>query len=73
VVIALSFSVAIMISIPAGIAANQASTLSLRDNYYGVIDSMEQDIQETMTQLDVGLSPGFGGAGGGGFRPGGIQ
>jgi putative ABC transport system permease protein len=58
-----------MVSIPTGIAANQAATQNLNDNYYGVIDSMEEEIQETMTQLEVGLSRGFGG----GFRPGGNQ
>jgi putative ABC transport system permease protein len=58
VVIALSFSVALMVSIPTGIAANQAATQNLSENYYGVIDSMEEEIQETMTQLDVGLLPG---------------
>ena len=44
VVVALSFSKAIMISIPSGILANQATTESLSENYRSIIDNMEEEI-----------------------------
>jgi len=64
VVIALGFSMAIMISIPAGIAANQQATQNLTSNLSGTITQTEASINQTLTQIDVSLTPsapsGFG-------------
>src|SRR3990170_1227165 len=77
VVIALGFSIAIMISIPAGAIANQASTLSLTENLGNTITQTEATINQTLTQIDASLSPSFEGfgftppdVGGSGFTPG---
>ena len=64
VVIALGFSMAIMISIPAGIVANQAATESLSEDYNQIISDMEEEINKTLTLVECSLTPGFGG-----FRP----
>jgi len=69
VVIALGFSIAIMISIPAGATANQASTLSLTENLSNTITQTEATINQTLTQIDASLSSGFEGFG---FRTSGI-
>ncbi len=66
---------AIMVSIPAGISANQESTLSLTENLGNTITQTEATINQTLTQIDCSLSPsmeGFGFAphGGSGFAPG---
>jgi putative ABC transport system permease protein len=67
---------AIMVSIPAGISANQESTLSLTENLGNTITQTEATINQTLTQIDCSLSPsmeGFGFAapdrGGSGFAP----
>ena len=67
---------AIMISIPAGISANQESTLSLTENLGDTITQTEATINQTLTQIDCSLSPsmeGFGFAapdtGSSGFAP----
>jgi putative ABC transport system permease protein len=86
VIIALGFSMAIMISIPAGITANQESTLGLTENLGNTISQTEATINQTLTQIDCSLTPsmeGFGFAppdmgnfssrfpsGGSGFTPG---
>jgi putative ABC transport system permease protein len=76
VIIALGFSMAIMISIPAGITANQESTLSLTENLGNTITQTEATINQTLTQIDCSLSSsmeGFGFAlpdmGSSGFAP----
>jgi len=61
VVIALGFSMAIMISIPAGIVANQAATESLSEDYSQIISDMEEEINKTLTLVECSLTPGFGG------------
>ena len=66
VIIALSFSLAIMISIPAGVVANQSSTLSLAQNLGNTITATEASINRTLTQIDCSLTPEFEGFG---FRP----
>ena len=66
VIIALGFSMAIMISIPAGATANQASTLSLSQNLASTISQTEATINQTLTQIDCNLASGFEGFG---FRP----
>jgi putative ABC transport system permease protein len=75
VIIALGFSLAIMISIPAGITANQNATQSLTENLSNAIDQTkaqlnstitqtETSINQTLTQIDCSLTPsapqGFG-------------
>jgi putative ABC transport system permease protein len=68
---------AIMVSIPAGISANQASTETLTQNLGNTITQTEATINQTLTQIDCSLSPsmeGFGFAppdmGSSGFAPG---
>jgi putative ABC transport system permease protein len=76
VVIALSFAMAIMISIPAGIMANQSSTQSLAENFNDRITEMQEQINQTSTLIECRTSSGgymFSGGlpGGGNFPPGG--
>jgi putative ABC transport system permease protein len=59
VVIALGFSMAIMISIPAGIMANQKATEQLSANYNAYIGDMEEEINKTLTLIECSLSSGF--------------
>ncbi len=66
-IIALGFSMAIMISIPAGIAANQQATQDLTSNLSGTITQTEASINQTLTQIDCSLTPSFEGFG---FSPG---
>jgi hypothetical protein len=63
VVIALGFSMAIMISIPSGIMANQAFTQRISENYNSYIGNMEEEINKTLTLIECSLSGGFGGFG----------
>jgi putative ABC transport system permease protein len=75
VIIALGFSLSIMISIPAGVTANQASTLSLSQNLSNTITQTEANINQTLTEIDCSLASGFEGfgfqtSGGGSFTPG---
>jgi putative ABC transport system permease protein len=63
VIIALGFSMAIMISIPAGITANQESTLSLTENLSNTITQTEATINQTLTQIECSLSPSMAGFG----------
>jgi len=58
---------AIMISIPAGISANQASTQNLTQNLSNTITQTEASINQTLTQITCTLSSGFEGFG---FNPG---
>ena len=72
VIIALGFSLAIMISIPAGINANQARTQDLTQSLGNMITQTEATINQSLTQIDCSLSSGFEGFGfpGGNFTPG---
>jgi putative ABC transport system permease protein len=63
VVIALGFSLAIMISIPAGINANQESTQSVTQSLGNMITQTEATINQTLTQIDCSLAPSFEGFG----------
>jgi putative ABC transport system permease protein len=63
VIIALGFSMAIMISIPAGVTANQASTLNLSQNLANTISQTEASINRTLTEIDCSLATGFEGFG----------
>jgi putative ABC transport system permease protein len=58
---------AIMISIPAGISANQALTQNLSQNLGNTITQTEASINQTLTEIDCSLSSGFAGFG---FSPG---
>jgi putative ABC transport system permease protein len=60
VVIALGFSMAIMISIPAGIVANQEATQNLSKNYESTISNMQEEINETATLIECRTSSGRG-------------
>ena len=77
VIIALGFSMAIMISIPSGIKANQAAAQDLNQNLNYTINQTEASINQTLTEIDCSLTPSFEGYGfgngtfgGGGFGGG---
>jgi putative ABC transport system permease protein len=60
-----------MISIPAGITANQASTQSVTQNLGNMITQTEATVNQALTQIDCSLSPSFEGFGfDSSFRPG---
>jgi len=63
VVIALGFSMAILISIPAGISANQATTENLTGNLGETITQTEASINQALTQIECSLTPSFEGFG----------
>ncbi len=63
VIIALGFSMAIMISIPAGVIANQQSANALASNLSNTITETGQSINQTLSQIDVTLSSDFSGFG----------
>ncbi len=73
VVVALGFSMAIMISVPSSIMASQSSVERLTQNYNDTISGMESEINKTMTLIECSLTPtfegGFGQGMGGGFSP----
>ena len=56
VIVALSFSMAIMISIPAGIMANQESAQSLAENFDSTITTMQEEINQTSTLIECQTS-----------------
>jgi len=60
VIIALGFSIAIMVSIPAGIVANQEAAQSLSENYNSTISSMQEEIAKTTTLIECRTSSGRG-------------
>jgi putative ABC transport system permease protein len=60
VVVALGFSMAIMISIPSGIIANQESTQSLTERFNSTITTMQEEINKTSTLIEVATSSGRG-------------
>ena len=59
VVIALGFSMAIMISIPTGIVANQKAVEGLSDDYNEIIAQMEEEMNKTLTLIECSLTGGF--------------
>jgi uncharacterized membrane protein YgcG len=70
VVVALSLSMAILVSIPAGIMANQEAAEKLKANYEGYLGDIQEEIEQAYTLLEVRyVSGGF--LGGGGAFPGG--
>jgi putative ABC transport system permease protein len=81
VIIALGFSMAIMVSIPAGVLANQQTASNAATNLSNVINETSASINQTSTQIDCSLAPSFSGfgfgnfggsstSGGSGFTPG---
>ncbi|MGA2309966.1 MAG: FtsX-like permease family protein [Candidatus Bathyarchaeia archaeon] len=58
VIVALSFSLAIMISIPAGVIANQESTQNLTRNLNSTIIETEQQINQSTTLIECTTSTG---------------
>ncbi|MCW3996023.1 MAG: ABC transporter permease [Candidatus Bathyarchaeota archaeon] len=63
VIIALGFSMAIMISIPAGVIANQQAATTLATNLGNTITETGQTINQTLLQIDCSLSSDFAGFG----------
>ena len=63
VIIALGFSMAILISIPAGVLANQQTATNLASNLSNTITQTGQSINQTLTQIDCSLAPSFSGFG----------
>jgi putative ABC transport system permease protein len=58
VIVALSFSLAIMISIPAGVIANQDSTQSLTQRFNSTITETEAQINQSTTLIECSTSSG---------------
>jgi len=58
VIVALSFSLAIMISIPAGVVANQESTQNLTQRFNSTITETEQQINQSTTLIECSTSSG---------------
>jgi len=69
VVVALGFSVAIMLSIPAGITANQESMQRITENFSNTITAMQEEINKTATLIECSTTPSQGMQG---FRFGGF-
>jgi putative ABC transport system permease protein len=60
VIIALGFSMAIMISIPPGIVANQEAAQRLTENFNSTISNYEEQINKTTTLIECQASSGQG-------------
>ncbi len=60
VIVALGFSMAVMISIPAGIVANQEATQTITENLNATISNMEEEINKTATLIECSTSSGQG-------------
>jgi ABC-type antimicrobial peptide transport system permease subunit len=63
VIIALGFSMAILVSIPAGVVANQQSANDLANNLSNTISQTGQSINQTLNQIDLSLASSFSGFG----------
>ena len=62
-IIALSFSMAIMVTIPAGVIANQQTANNITSGLNGAISQTGQSINQTLSQNDLHVSSGFSGFG----------
>jgi putative ABC transport system permease protein len=74
VIIALSFSMAIMVSIPSGVVANQQATQNMQTIYTSSINTMQEEINQSNSLIICSLSSETSSSGGfpaGGF-PGGA-
>jgi putative ABC transport system permease protein len=63
VIIALGFSMAIMVSIPAGVLANQQTASAAASNLSNIISQTSVSINQTSTQIDCSLASSFSGFG----------
>src|SRR5208283_2137261 len=63
VIIALGFALSIMISIPAGVLANQKTANTVASNLSNLINQTGATINQTLTQIDCSLTPSFSGFG----------
>jgi putative ABC transport system permease protein len=63
VIIALGFSMAIMVSIPAGVLANQQTASNMATNLSNTISQTGASINQTLTQIDCSLASSFSGFG----------
>lgn len=63
VIIALGFSMAIMVSIPAGVLANQETANNLAANLSNTINQTGESINQTLNQIDCSLASSFSGFG----------
>ena len=63
VIIALGFSMAILVSIPAGVLANQQTASIASTNLSNIISQTSASINQTATQIDCSLAPSFSGFG----------
>jgi putative ABC transport system permease protein len=63
VIIALGFSMAILVSIPAGAIANQETAKSLASNLSNTINETVESINQTLTQIDCSLASDLSGFG----------
>jgi len=74
VIIALGFSMAIMVSIPAGIVANQEAAQAMTANFNSTMTTMQEQINKTSTLIECQTSgQGMFSGGPPGFPPGGMQ
>jgi putative ABC transport system permease protein len=73
VIIALGFSMAIMVSIPAGIVANQEAAQAVTTNFNSTLTTMQEEINKTATLIECQTSRGMFSGGSPGFPPGGSQ
>jgi putative ABC transport system permease protein len=76
VIIALGFALAILVSIPAGVVANQQAASRITSTLGNTITKTEQELNQTLNQITCSLAPSFGGfgfsgSGSGGSRTGG--
>jgi len=60
VVVALGFSIAIMVSIPAGIMANQEFMQRITENFAKTITTMQEEINKTATLIECSTTPNRG-------------
>ena len=63
VIIALGFSIAILVSIPAGVVANQQAASRITNTLGSAITQTEQALNQTLNQITCSLAPSFGGFG----------
>jgi putative ABC transport system permease protein len=63
VIIALGFALSIMISIPAGVLANEKTANAVASNLSSLINQTGATINQTLTQIDCSLAPNFSGFG----------
>lgn len=63
VIIALGFSMAILVTIPAGVLANQKTANNITTGLSGAINQTGQSINQTESEIDVSLASGLSGFG----------